>query len=333
MYNFLLLMLGFRGSVLFSRCETTQQANPNISHSQRRIGNFVLDRIDPLGTGTFSTVHLARHYQTRRKVAVKLITRKKGDHIASLVQASKNELDALSRLQGSTNVIVLLGSHCDDDGIYSIIMEAVTGGELFGKVFTADGGKLSEFNAEHYFRQMLSGVQQIHQRGIAHRDLKLENAMIDANDNLCWIDFGLACVYAEREVTSIVSEFGKSSQFEIKELTNAAGSASYMSPEAIRVTQSSHMSYDALKADMWSLGISLFAMTTGFFPMHRAEPSQPALIRMTVAQDSAESGVRALFHFYSRICTLSPGLVHILDQLLQVDPKKRSDANSVKMLV
>ena len=71
-----------------------------------------------------------------------------------------------------------------------IVMELITGGELFDKIVAAK--KFEEDTARRYFRQLIEGISYCHHNNIAHRDLKPENLLLDGNDNLKISDFGLS---------------------------------------------------------------------------------------------------------------------------------------------
>ena len=74
-----------------------------------------------------------------------------------------------------------------------IVLELVTGGELFDKIVSE--GRFKETMARKYFRQLVDGVQYCHNAGVCHRDLKPENLLLDENANLKISDFGLSALY------------------------------------------------------------------------------------------------------------------------------------------
>ncbi len=90
--------------------------------------------------------------------------------------------------------------------------EIATGGELFDHIVAKQ--RLSEKEACRFFQQIISGVEYIHKIGIAHRDLKPENLLIDYNNQIKIIDFGLGNTYKEGEL-----------------LKTACGSPCYAAPE------------------------------------------------------------------------------------------------------
>ena len=117
----------------------------------------------------------------------------------------------------------------------------------------------------------------MHRSGVAHRDLKLENVLLDANDKCKVCDFGLAHVYQP-------SQDGK-----LEKLREVCGSKSYAAPEVLE-----GRGYDGFPADVWSCGICLFAMLAGFFPLDEASGSDWRFERLKLAAAAGHS-VSGLF--------------------------------------
>jgi serine/threonine protein kinase len=80
-----------------------------------------------------------------------------------------------------------------------IVLEYVTGGELFEIIAT--NGRLKEEEARKYFQQLINAVDYCHSRGVYHRDLKLENLLLDASGNLKVSDFGLSALTEQVKVS------------------------------------------------------------------------------------------------------------------------------------
>ncbi|PQQ11267.1 CBL-interacting serine/threonine-protein kinase 5 [Prunus yedoensis var. nudiflora] len=124
------------------------------------------------------------------------------------------------------------------------VMEHVTGGELFDKVFE---GKLKEDVARKYFQQLVSAVEFCHARGVSHRDLKPENLLLDENGDLKVSDFGLSALPEHHWSDGM--------------LHTQCGTPAYVAPEILRKKE-----YDGAKADIWSCGVVLFVFLAGYLP-------------------------------------------------------------------
>ena len=121
-------------------------------------------------------------------------------------------------------------------------MEYVTGGELFNYIVSKK--KLSENEAAFFFCQIINGIEYIHKHNIVHRDLKPENLLLGEGKIIKIIDFGL------------------SNQYKVGNLLHTpCGSPCYAAPEMVQGKK-----YNGLLIDIWSTGITLYAMVCGFLP-------------------------------------------------------------------
>jgi serine/threonine-protein kinase len=118
-------------------------------------------------------------------------------------------------------------------------------------------------------------LDHIHARGVVHRDLKPENVMLDAEDHVKLIDFGIAAKTGARRLT-----FGK--------LTNVMGTADYISPEQVKGGRG-----DA-RSDIYALGIILYEMLTGETPFHGENPFAVMNARLKTNPDPPSSVIRDL---------------------------------------
>ncbi len=123
-----------------------------------------------------------------------------------------------------------------------LVLEYVEGGELFD--YVSCYGALPEEEAVRLFRQIIAGLSYCHRFNICHRDLKPENILLDSGRNIKLADFGMAAL-----------------QPADKWLNTSCGSPHYAAPEIIYGRK-----YRGDKADIWSVGIILFAMLNGFLP-------------------------------------------------------------------
>ncbi|XP_065684892.1 maternal embryonic leucine zipper kinase isoform X1 [Hydra vulgaris] len=202
------------------------------------------DKNKELGQGGFAKVVLAEHIITNEKVAIKVMDKKLLTEKDDLHRAY-NEIDALKNLV-HPHICQLYEVFENKEFIY-LVLEYCPGGELFDYIVAQK--RLSEKEGKVLFFQIISAVSFMHKKGYAHRDLKPENMLLDGNQNIKIIDFGLS------------AKPGKGLSTPLK---TRAGSAMYASPELI-----SGAPYYGNENDVWSLGVVLYALLCGFLPFEK----------------------------------------------------------------
>lgn len=206
-----------------------------------------------LGSGAFSTVKLAKHKDTGKLVALKII---KDDALenSSSMNTFKNEVEIMQEIS-HPNIINLLSSSSDGvlknqngttkDGVIYLTLELASGGELFD--FIAQTGSFAEPVARYYFHQIIDAFEYLHSRGISHRDMKPDNIMLDDEFNLKIADFGFSSRAASNQ--------------------SFKGTRSYMAPEILIGAK-----YYGPMVDIFAAGIILFIMVTQIPPFQMAHP-------------------------------------------------------------
>jgi len=164
-----------------------------------------------------------------------------------------------------------------------------------------------------YFCEMVSAVGYLHEQGVVHRDLKLENVLL-SSDRCKLCDFGLAHAY----------DLGPSGEVLRAPLKEVCGSKSYCAPEVL-----AGLGYDGGLADMWSLGICLFAMLAGFFPLDEAAAQDWRYTRVQRSVRMGGSLTQGIFQLYSRPCPMTEEAILLIDELLRLDPEQRCCATDV----
>lgn len=188
---------------------------------------------------------MAINEETNEKVAIKILDKEKilkqnmGEQI-------KREISIMKKIRHKyiVNLIEVLASPTK----IFIILELVTGGELFDKIISL--GKLDEPTARFYLTQLVEGVMYCHNRGICHRDLKPENLLLDDKLDLKISDFGLSNFYTTQTDDSNPVL-----------LHTTCGTPNYVAPEVLL-----DKGYDGKKADIWSMGVILYVLLAGYLP-------------------------------------------------------------------
>ncbi|XP_043707580.1 serine/threonine-protein kinase SAPK1-like isoform X2 [Telopea speciosissima] len=183
----------------------------------------------------------------------------------------------------------------------AIVMEYAAGGELFERICSA--GRFSEDEARFFFQQLISGVSYCHSMQICHRDLKLENTLLDGNatPRLKICDFG----YSK---SAILHSQPKST----------VGTPAYIAPEVL-----SRKEYDGKIADVWSCGVTLYVMLVGAYPFE--DPDDPKNFRKTISRImSVQYSIPDYVH-------VSSDCRHLLSRIFVANPSKRITIPEIKM--
>jgi len=157
----------------------------------------------------------------------------------------------------------------DDEFLYSV-MPYAKGGDLFGYVVNESRGEeggMDEPVARYWFKQILQGLYFLQSKGICHRDLSLENILVD-EDNCLVIDFGmcLRVPYTSQESATRISSISDGLTRRLIRPQGTCGKHNYMSPEIFENRES----FDGFAIDLWAAGVILYIMLTGFPPYDHA---------------------------------------------------------------
>lgn len=196
---------------------------------------------DTIGTGGFAKVKAARHKMTNEKVAIKIMDKEQLRKTNDLARVTL-EIAALKKLKHQN--ISRLYQTLETAEKFYLVLEHASGGELFDYIVARE--RCKEEEARIFFRQIVSAVAYCHYKGVIHRDLKPENLLLDEKGAIKLIDFGLISM-----PNNVHTDL----------LKTCCGSAAYAAPELIRGE-----AYLGESADVWSLGILLYALLCGFLP-------------------------------------------------------------------
>ncbi|NP_001304120.1 CBL-interacting protein kinase 8 [Zea mays] len=209
----------------------------------RRVGKYEVGRT--IGEGTFAKVKFAQNTETGESVAMKVLDRS-SILKNKMAEQIKREI-SIMKLVRHPNVVRLHEVLASRKKIF-IILEFITGGELFDKIIRH--GRLSEADARRYFQQLIDGVDFCHKKGVYHRDLKPENLLLDSQGNLKISDFGLSAWPAQGSFL----------------LRTTCGTPNYVAPEVL-----SHKGYNGALADTWSCGVILYVLLAGYLPFDEVD--------------------------------------------------------------
>ena len=287
-----------------------------------RVGKWSVDVTSLLGRGAFGSVYTASDTEgAGEAVAAKVIE-------ASFMTWEKilYEVRLLSKVAHHEGIIGMHGAHevANANGrCVVILMELGTSNLL--ELLTRKS-VLAEAEALRMFREVVSAVEFLHTQRIAHRDLKLENVLLSASSSCKLTDFGLAHEYVGERDFEPCAVPGRPSEGvggwrEREVLYDVCGSKSYVAPEVLL-----KLGYDGYSADVWSLGICLFAMLTGFFPFTEAVADNAHYASAQKQAATYGSLTMAVFGMYNTRCSLSSPAIELLDLLLRTSPAQRCSA-------
>eukprot|EP00747_Dinoflagellata_sp_TGD_P146976 gnl/TRDRNA2_/TRDRNA2_176747_c0_seq27.p1 gnl/TRDRNA2_/TRDRNA2_176747_c0~~gnl/TRDRNA2_/TRDRNA2_176747_c0_seq27.p1 ORF type:complete len:521 (+),score=112.15 gnl/TRDRNA2_/TRDRNA2_176747_c0_seq27:42-1565(+) len=214
---------------------------------KRITDDYDLNKNDVVGSGMSGDVHIARGKTDGLKYAVKQFS------LSSMKADKRQELqDEVEVFLGMDHPhICRLFDVYESDDQLSLVMECMEGGELFDRVI--EKKIFSEKDAADATYQMLLALNYSHGIGVVHRDIKLENLMYESKggNHLKLIDFGFSKIW-DPNVKMAVS----------------CGTLSYVAPEVLR------KSYSGSQCDMWSAGVVVFILISGYMPFSGSQETQ-----------------------------------------------------------
>ncbi|WVZ68021.1 hypothetical protein U9M48_017012, partial [Paspalum notatum var. saurae] len=257
------------------------------------------EAVRDIGSGNFGVARLMRNRETRELVAVKCIER--GRRIDENVYREIINHRSLRH----PNIIrfkevILTPTHL------MIVMEFAAGGELFDRI--CDRGRFSEDEARYFFQQLICGVSYCHFMQICHRDLKLENVLLDGSPapRLKICDFG----------------YSKSSLLHSRP-KSAVGTPAYIAPESLSALGAGTSSVLFVElADVWSCGVTLYVMLVGAYPFE--DPDDPKNIRKTIEQ------IMQVQYTIPDYVHISTDCKHLLAHIFVANPMKRITMKDIK---
>ena len=254
--------------------EHKYQIFPKTNLSYYKIGRSI-------GRGAFGKVNLALHVLSGHIVAIKSFNKTKNNFP---IHKIKCEIKIMQKLRNNKKIVKLLESF-ENEKYFFIIMENVIGGNLLNAINKMT--KLSETISRNIFIQLIETIKYIHSKGIVHRDIKPDNILLNLNNSIKLCDFG-------------VSKEIKKGQL----ITDSCGTPAFIAPEILLDDP-----YDPYKTDIWSSGVVLYVMVSGFFPFTGINESQ--------LHKNILSGK------FPKLKNISNNLNDLINKILEKDPNKR----------
>lgn len=204
----------------------------------------------------------------------------------------------------------------DSEWLYSV-MPYCSGGDLFGVVVKSASESDDEIGmpepvARYWFRQILKGLQHLQSVGVCHRDLSLENVLVDTNNCLI-IDMGM-CLYVPYNDPVREGSVADATRGTVRRLIKpqgVCGKHNYMSPEIFANTAA----FDGFSIDVWAAGVILYIMLTGFPPYDqasRADQKFDMIVRGDLVRQLEDWNIN-----------LSQDAGDLLQSMLLLDPRDR----------
>ena len=263
-----------------------------------------------IGQGAFGKVNLGLNVLTGRVVAIKSFNKKNlnspnNENMKKIIY----ETNLMKKLN-HPNITKILEMF-EDEKYILIIMEYINGGNLFS--FVKKRRKLTEKISKILFKQIILGIKHIHSQNIVHRDVKLENILIDLNNTIKICDFGIGRILSSPDEL----------------IHDQCGTPMYMAPEILSCSK--EKGYKGFPVDIWSAGIALYIMLSGALPFSVKNENDSFLDgnnnnnkRKNIALKKA-----IINNVPKRIEKISDNARDLLHGLLNKDPEKRMTCDEI----
>ncbi len=201
--------------------------------------------VEKIGMGCFGKVYLATQILTNTPVALKVIS--KSDIQAKNYRSKiEKEIEVLKLINSHRYVIKLMEVFEDDNSVY-FVFEYVKNGDLVQ--YFRQNPLMEEPELKQFFHKILKGVEYLHRNKVIHRDIKLDNILLDEDLQPKLCDFGISSLIEDGQV-----------------IMDTGGTPAYLAPEVIKAEGKV-----CEKSDVWSLGVLLFLMNFGTVPFKSAD--------------------------------------------------------------
>ena len=197
--------------------------------------------------------------------------------------------------------LVRLKEVMEDDQHLYVVMEHMLRGDLFDVLYNEHDSHLPEDEAKIIFSDLMEGIAYMHENNIAHRDIKLENLLMDETGTVKIIDFGSAL-----DTVNCKDE---------NEFSVICGTREYMAPEMLKETKY------GTSVDIWSCGVVLYELLNRCTPFDSDVYKKKRKDVIKYMKNNTKD-----IHYSKR---LSPEAIDLLKKCFELDPKKRINASDV----
>ena len=249
------------------------------------IEDYIIGKL--IGTGAYASVKSALLKSENKKVALKIYEKYRLSDPSKKKNVSR-EIEILRKLIHSN--IVKLFEVVETPKQLHLVLEYIPGGSLGSYLKKKPNKRLEEEECKYIYKQIVHAISYIHSQKVTHRDLKLENLLINESFIVKIIDFGFSTCFSHEKKVKIF-----------------CGTPTYMAPEIV-----TRKEYSGPPADVWALGILLYVMLAGVFPFRA--PSDRELFK------KIEKGI---FSVPNHVPNGAKSLIH---KILNIDPQKRPEA-------
>ncbi|KAI0976234.1 kinase domain-containing protein [Xylaria arbuscula] len=299
-------------SLVSSWVDTLQEEKDSLANDKKGGPNHSVTLIEKygkcqevVGRGAFGIVRIShKKVENGEKLfAVKEFRRRPEESEKKYSKRLTAEFCISSSLR-HPNVIHTLDLLQDQKGDYCEVMEYCSGGDLYTLVLTA--GKLEVLEADCYFKQMMRGVEYMHEMGVAHRDLKPENLLLTCHGALKITDFGNGeCFRMAWENSAHM-------------VSGLCGSAPYIAPEEYVAKE-----FDARAVDVWACGVIYMAMRTGRHLWRVAKKDEDEFYERYLEGRRDEEGYGPIESLHRARCR------NVIYSILDPNPSRRITASQV----
>jgi len=253
---------------------------------------------------------------TAQKAAVKIMSWQKIRDLRHIEDPQKEvaAMQHISQLGPHPHVMGVLDVLQDEEYLL-LFMPFCSSGDLFG--FVQQAGRFPEPMARYWFKQILDGLSHLQRMGICHRDMSLENILVDEYKTSIVIDLGM-CLRVPYDDDGEVTDVSAGTLRRLITPLIPCGKPNYISPEILK----SEEAFDGFAIDIWAAGVILFIMLVGLPPWEFAREEDPRYRMVT------KGGLEKMLRSWNR--PISPNATDLLQKMLVEDVRERLSLFEIK---